>query len=200
MGTSMPEAGIVDLAGDNLGTMRGHLPDGVSPPGTAHLYVLQFGHLVKIGKTNDPTRRLGAHRNSSLSDSGGPLVRAWISGAHATARPNEVALRLYSREIGGARWHWKHEVFTGLANRVDDVIARAAALALADPTLSLDRRLAAPPMRLAVVTAQRDTLASALDALLRLEASPTTGTEWDKAVEQAHAALATVAPTTGGAR
>lgn len=44
-----------------------------------------------------------------------------------------------------------------------------------------------------------DTLASALAALLRLDESPPTGTEYAEAVERAHAALATVTPTTGGA-
>ncbi len=44
-----------------------------------------------------------------------------------------------------------------------------------------------------------DTLAAALAALLRLDECPTTGPEYAEAVEQAHAALATVTPTTGGA-
>ncbi len=45
-----------------------------------------------------------------------------------------------------------------------------------------------------------DTLASALVALLRLDECPTTGTEYEQAIKQAHAALATVTPTTGGAQ
>ncbi len=45
-----------------------------------------------------------------------------------------------------------------------------------------------------------DALASALAALLRLDEAPTTGPEYAEAVEQARAVLATVTPTTGGAR
>ncbi len=44
-----------------------------------------------------------------------------------------------------------------------------------------------------------DTLASALAGLLRLDEAPTTGTEYEQAVAQAHAALATVTHATGGA-
>ncbi len=60
-------------------------------------------------------------------------------------------------------------------------------------------RLAIAEKQIDTLTAQRDTLAAALAALLRLDEAPTTGPEYAEAVEQAHAALATVTPTTGGA-
>lgn len=188
--TGTPNATVVDLAGEELGTMRGHLPRDRSPEGTQHLYILQFGDLVKVGRTNNPTGRFVFHRNSNLRSFGGPLVRAWVSAAHATARTNEDALRGFCKEIGGRRWTYKHEVFTGLTDRVESVIERAAALAAADPTLVLHSR---PTASLAAVTAERDALRGALGELVALQDSPLGwGPETD-AWDRARRVLAAVA-------
>jgi hypothetical protein len=147
MTSDIRAATMVDLHGDDLGTMRGQLPPGRSPEGTEHLYVLQFGDLTKIGMTNNPVGRFVFHRNSNLRSMGGPLTRAWVSAAHASATANEDNLRMFCRSTGGKRWFGKHEVFTDLADRLGIVIQHAAELTLADPTLTLARR-AAPNSKL----------------------------------------------------
>jgi hypothetical protein len=183
---SIIDPAILDLIGSDLGTLRGQLPRGRSPEGTEHLYVLQFGTLVKVGRTNNPANRFVFHRNSHLRTMGGHLTRAWLSAAHASAKKNETTLRAFCRSLGGKRWFSKHEIFTDLDSCVESVIDRAAELALADPTLTIERR-PAPESQLAPsrsINYARGHLAGIREVLGWLESAASTRSDLDLATVQ----------------
>jgi hypothetical protein len=135
MASSVGLEPVVDLRGLNLGTMFGYLPRGACAAGMAHLYVLAFGGLTKVGYTNNPTSRFVQHRNSKLTIRGGFLRRAWVSEPHPNAVLNEKALIRHCHGIGGSKWWGKHEIFLNLGLKVEEVIAFAASLPAVNPQL-----------------------------------------------------------------